>query len=476
MTGHASSERARRKAAHTESRERGLLPRGQGMTETADTTAPSVRLSSIVFAARRDASARMLNVDLLALVVAALLPWTTTGVAIAMTLWMVAVFFTIDAPAFVRSLSRPASALPLAFFALVVIGTLWSGSPWPARLHGIGPAVKLLAIPVLLYHFERSQRGVWVFLAFLISCTLLMILSCVVLFEPGWKLGSAVTRGVAIKNYVDQSQEFALCMFGLALPALSLLHQKRLAPAAACIALVLCFLANMMFVVTARTALIYIPVLLALFAIRQLSIRNTMILFAVASVAAVMTWFASPYLRGRIINTAIEYRSYQQNQPSYRAALTEFPEDRSNSAGLRLEFWRKSLIFFRAAPILGNGTGSSRQLFERDAIGKSGLAAEVIDNPHNQTLNVAVQWGAVGVILLYAMWLAHLLLFREADLAAWVGLLVVVQNIVSSLFNSHLFDFVEGWMYVLGVGIAGGMTLGARRPRTSAARGITTER
>ena len=36
----------------------------------------------------------------------------------------------------------------------------------------------------------------------------------------------------------------------------------------------------------------------------------------------------------------------------------------------------------------------------------------------------------------------------------------MVQNIFTSLFNSHLFDFHEGWMYVLGVGIAGGMTLG----------------
>jgi len=38
-----------------------------------------------------------------------------------------------------------------------------------------------------------------------------------------------------------------------------------------------------------------------------------------------------------------------------------------------------------------------------------------------------------------------------------------VQNIFTSLFNSHLFDFHEGWMYVLGVGVAGGMTLRARR-------------
>src|SRR6185312_11312330 len=89
-------------------------------------------------------------------------------------------------------------------------------------------------------------------------------------------------------------------------------------------------------------------------------------------------------------------------------------------------------------------------------------SSEVIGNPHNQTLNVAVQWGVVGVGVLYAIWLLHLLLFRGDGLANWIGLLVVVQNIFTSLFNSHIFDFHEGWMYVLGIGLAGGMVLKAR--------------
>jgi len=57
--------------------------------------------------------------------------------------------------------------------------------------------------------------------------------------------------------------------------------------------------------------------------------------------------------------------------------------------------------------------------------------------------------GIVGVIVLYAMWLSHLLLFCGDGLANWIGLLVVVQNVFTSLF---IFDFHEGWMYVLGVG------------------------
>ena len=48
--------------------------------------------------------------------------------------------------------------------------------------------------------------------------------------------------------------------------------------------------------------------------------------------------------------------------------------------------------------------------------------------------------------------------------------MVVAQNIVGSLFNSHLFDFTHGWMYVLGVGVCGGMVAAARaRMRVAAA-------
>jgi hypothetical protein len=41
-------------------------------------------------------------------------------------------------------------------------------------------------------------------------------------------------------------------------------------------------------------------------------------------------------------------------------------------------------------------------------------------------------------------------------------LIAVVQNVVSSLLNSHLFDFHEGWIYVLTVGVAGGMVARAK--------------
>jgi hypothetical protein len=35
------------------------------------------------------------------------------------------------------------------------------------------------------------------------------------------------------------------------------------------------------------------------------------------------------------------------------------------------------------------------------------------------------------------------------------------------VFNSHIFDFHEGWIYVLGVGIAGGMALKSKAAKAA---------
>jgi low affinity Fe/Cu permease len=55
--------------------------------------------------------------------------------------------------------------------------------------------------------------------------------------------------------------------------------------------------------------------------------------------------------------------------------------------------------------------------------------------------------------------------FRGPHLAAWVGLVIVTQNIVGSLFNSHLFDFSQGWLYVVSVGVAAGTVRRLESPR-----------
>jgi hypothetical protein len=411
--------------------------------------------STIAVLARRwrDPAAWLATVDAFAILTAASLPWSTSLPAIFAAAMLVAMLPFLDVRALLASLKRPICAVPIAFFLLAVAGTLWSDAPWGVRLYAVGPTVKLLMLPVLLFHFERSERGLFVFTAFLISCTLLAIMSWIVAFDPGLSLKPAaeVTRGIFVKNYIDQSQEFTLCAVALAYPVITLLRAGKTRLALLLCAIALGLVLTMTFVIVSRTALVTMPIMLAVFGLMHLNRRTNLLILCAAVVVAAIAWAASPQLQRTVTTFTRDYQLYRE-------------QGTSTSIGERLEFWRKSLGFFADAPIIGHGTGATHHLFEQAASGSTALAsARVVSNPHNQTLNAAVQWGVIGIAVLYAMWLLHLLLFRGADLSSWIGLLVVVQNIFTSLFNSHLFDFHEGWMYVLGVGVAGGMVLKARR-------------
>jgi O-antigen ligase len=425
------------------------------MTEAAGRQAGTSWLSAI-WSASQDPVARIRNVDLAAVLIAVLLPWSTTGVGIAGVLFLIALIPTIEPRPLLQSVRRPVSVLPIAFVALALVGTLWSDAPWDLRLHAISPAAKLLVLPLLLYHFERSSRGVWVFIAFLVSCALLAVMSCIVALDPNLSAKLYLSRGpytpisgIFVKDYIDQGQEFTLCTVAVLYPIVTLLRDNKTKQALLLVAIALGFVANMLLVVVSRTALVTMPVMLAVFVLLHLRRRTAIAALCGFVLLAAMSWYVSPHLRGTVDKFFSDYQhtAVQNNE---------------SGIGSRLIYWKKSLNFFVAAPVIGHGTGSTRGLFEQAAVGEVGARAQVVSNPHNQTLNVAVQWGVVGIAVLYAMWLVHLLLFRGEGLANWIGLLVVVQNVFTSLFNSHLFDFHEGWMYVLGVGVAGGMALAQR--------------
>jgi len=389
--------------------------------------------------------------DIVAVLIALSLPWSTSLVGIFAVVFLLTITPTIDWRAFAVLLRRPICVFPIALVVLAILGMLWSDAPLSARLYALSPLTKLLALPLLFYHFERSARGMWVFMAFLISCGLLSIVSWLVMLDPSLSIKrDGVERGIFVKNYIDQSQEFALCTVMLAYPVVTLLRQKKIGPALLLIMVGVGFILNMAFVIVSRTAMVTLPVMLAIFALLHLRRRTSAMIVIAMIVLAGLAWGASPQLRRTTDTFSSDYQLYKE-------------QNAATSIGLRLEFWRKSLRFFAEAPVIGHGTGSTRKLFEQAVVGTEAVASgQVIGNPHNQTLNVAVQWGVVGIAILYGVWLVHLLMFRGEGLIVWIGLMVVLQNILSSLFNSHLFDFHEGWMYVLGVGVAGGMVLRAK--------------
>jgi len=385
----------------------------------------------------------------LAVLLATSLPWSTSATGILSVLWLITVALTL-----VRedrdTLLTPAGGLPVLLVLLGIAGLAWADVSLAERWGGLDSFLKLLFIPLLLVHFRRSDRGLHVFAAYALSCIVLLFTSFAF---AALHLQTTQDSGVPVKNAATQSGEFATCILGFTYLAYDWIARRKVAWAAAAAVLILMMFANMAFLATGRTALVVVFVLLVLFAALHLSRRGIALAAAAAAVVIGVAWFSSPYLRHRTESVWTDLQ------------VSEATGERTSS-GERMEFALRSLQFIREAPVIGHGTGTIHALFERAAAGKTGIAGVAAANPHNQTFAVGIQLGLVGIAVLWLMWLAHLLLFRGPGLVAWIGLVVVVQNIVGSLFNSHLFDFLQGWTYVVGVGVAGGVMLRERARRS----------
>jgi hypothetical protein len=399
-------------------------------------------------------AARQKGTENFAIIGAAALPWSTSVGSSCILAFAIGFLTTVKPAEFFRSLKHPASLVTLALCLVTLLGVLWAVEiSWPERIRGLAPMGKLLGIPILIYYFSQSDRGRYVFFAFVASCSILMLYSWIVLFWPSLSIHYKSDQpGVPVKNYIDQSQGFVFCAFALAAVAIETWRRRRRAIAVSAAVIAVALLANLAFVNVARTALVYSPVLAALFAYRYLGRRQFWIACPALLAALACLWAISPNLQHKVSAAFTEYR-------------TPTTERGPTSVGQRLELWSKSIEFIKAAPLIGHGTGSAKPLFVRDAGGKTSLPTGIIGNPHNQTLLVTIQWGLVGLLALYAMWTVHLLTFRGEGILAWIGLVAVVQNILSSLFNSHLSDFYQGWLYILAVGIGAGTIMKAANSR-----------
>jgi O-antigen ligase len=382
--------------------------------------------------------------DWLALGVAIALPWSTSVTGICIAAWLIVFLPALDRAALRRELTTAAGGLPVLLWCLGVLGMFWADVGWQERLAGLGSFHRLLVIPLLLAQFRRSENAIWVVCGFFVSSVMVLIASfALVLTGPTWWKGA---YGVPAHDTIFQGSEFLICGFGaLGYAALSR-EQVPSRKRALLFALGMLFLANFGFAVASRIALFTAPVLLLLLGWRLYRWRGVITAGMLAISVGAAGWGASPVLRERIEASVRELQDY-------RAA------NKATSIGEHLAFLKESWTIITSAPVIGHGTGTIPEEFHRVTAGETGVSGLATVNPHNQTFAVAIQLGVLGAIVLWAMWLAHLALFRGESAIAWLGLVTVSENVISSTAHSHLFDFNNGWLYVFSVGVLGGMTL-----------------
>lgn len=385
--------------------------------------------------------------DWLVIGVAVALPWSTSATGIFIALWLVVALATIDLGTLKREVLTPAGGLPILLWCLGAAGMLWADVNWAARLGGLDGFMRLLVIPLLLAQFRRSKRGGWVACALLLSSTSVLLASFIMVMMPGsW---SNHVSGVPVHDDIFQGSLFLNCGFGAL--GYAALEGRRLDRRLASMLFVIgtLFLVNFAFVVISRAAVLVVPVLALLLGWRVRRWTGVLGVGILAVTIAFMGLLLSPSLHHRMNQTIEEFEAYRATNAG-------------TSIGEHIAFVRESLAIVASAPVIGHGTGSIPEEFRLSTAGKAGVSGEATVNPHNQTFAVAIQVGVVGALVLWAMWISHFMLFREDCAIAWLGTLVVVENIVSSFFHSHLFDFNNGWLYVFGVGVLGGTVLRKR--------------
>jgi O-antigen ligase len=386
----------------------------------------------------------------LVVAIVASLPWSTSATSILVGLWVAVSLACVDWKAFRQVLLTPAVALPVLLACFAIVATMWSPGGPADRWNGLVSFLRLLIFPLVVLQYRESGHGKDILITFLASCTLLLLTSFVL---SGWPSLPQKYPGVPVKDYIVQSIEFAIC--GMVLVELAIVKSQLNRGQAALLSILAAgFFVNILFVASGRTTFCILAGLVILHGWRRAGLKGAAMAMLASSVVVTGAWVVSPYFRGRILDVPMEVTEWRQH-------------DAVTSSGLRLLFWKKALRMMAVAPIVGHGTGSIESLYAEAAKGGTRADAEPSNNPHNQTLTVGLQLGSIGLLLLWAMWLCHIRLFLAPGTLNWVGTVLVVQNVIGSIFNSTLFDFTEAWTYIIGVGVAVGMVAVKRDQRSS---------
>jgi O-antigen ligase len=394
--------------------------------------------------------------DRLVVLIAIALPWSISATAICIVAWLLAVLPSLDLGSVRREIQSPPGGLPVLFWCLGVIGMLWADVSWTERFQGLGSFHRLLAIPLLLAQFRRSENGKQVIYGFLISSATVLIASYVLTLTPGLTWRGSKGDGIAAHDDIFQGSVVVICGFGVLGYAAIEAAKRRWLIVFVLIGIAAVFFVYFLIIVEfSRSVIIVAAVMAGVLGWRFARWKGLLGACVLAGAVSVTFWFASPTLRERVHDSIKQLSEYSA---TYEAT----------PIGQHIAFLKESLAIISSAPVLGHGTGSIAKEFRQITSGRGGAAGIGTVNPHNQTFAVAIQIGALGAVVLWLMWIAHLRLFSGDSIIAWIGTVIVLENVLSSAVHSHLFDSIHGWLYVFGVGVLGGMTLQQRNEASAA--------
>jgi len=350
----------------------------------------------------------------------------------------------------------------LIFLAMAafVISTVWSTGSGTSIGKSVAQHGNLLIVPIIFYLIQTRRESAVALRLFLLG-QLVLLLSTWALYlnvpVPWAQVGQAGngTQYAVFSSYLDQS--IMTAVFGA-----MVWHLRALIP------------------LPIRTPLVALSIALAAGAIFSIFIGRTGYVMAVLLVSLSIYWelpkrwrlsaLLVPLLLGGLISVVAP--KAQQRALLVKTEVTKlFQADTSGasetSSGIRMNFWKNSLLAIEKQPWMGHGAGSWSSQYDALQPG-SGLPGYVptLGNPHQEYLLWGVELGLPGLVLLlgifYTAWRLSLS-FEQPSKRATQSLLVAMM--IASLFNCALFDALIGDYLCLALALT--LTFGLHPPEPS---------
>ena len=341
---------------------------------------------------------------------------------------------------FFDTVRRNAVVVPvLLVVGLYGVGALYSVGSVQEIWGSLSKGAVLLLIPVMIPMFRDSAVREHAITGFLLVSAVIVALSFGI-WTGHWEDGKLFKGNpldpVVFKYHITQNVLMAFAAFLFALRARDAETLKTRAFMAAGFVLAAF---NVVVMVPGRTGQLVL-IVLTVYALFCWTRRGGRVAGAVAIVAVLAAGFLMPssaLYRGaaKVIQ---EYREWTPGE----AKITE-------SIKQRLDFYRTSLEIVKDSPVYGVGTGGFARAYAAKVMTPDSIRT---DNPHNEYLMVASQFGLVGLgVWLFLFWrqwsaAARLPLPRERMMARGLVIAILTASLVSSTLMDHTEGLFFAWM------------------------------
>lgn len=324
----------------------------------------------------------------------------------------------------------------LALLFLIFVGAIYSDADLDNIKFQLAKYAKLLIIFLAISLLKERKWRVIGVNAFAVSMliTLLLSVGSIFLSIPFVKGGDG--NHFVFKDHI--AQNLMMSFFVLFMLMKSRYEPRRFMRSVYfCTAIIAAV--NILFFVQGRTGHISLILIILIFIIFAIPMRNWLIWIAGSILCISSVFYFSDNFSNRFQLAVAEYKNQDSNE------LT--------SVGQRVEFFKKSVVLIKERPLFGWGTGAYGKEFCRVAISPEWCQAGKA-HPHNQFLSFGVQLGFFGIFCYLFFIGAAAKVAKKLDSSERVLLIGLLGTlVVDSFFHAPLFLVAEAQFFILMLGL-----------------------